>query len=44
MGHGVVLEHKGVSGKTQNQLFEFRMKINNPALTSQILQWPFLLQ
>lgn len=37
MGHGVLLEHKGVSGKTQNQLFEFRMKINNPALTSQIL-------
>jgi diaminopimelate dehydrogenase len=37
MGHGVVLEHKGVSGKTQNQLFEFHMKINNPALTSQIL-------
>lgn len=37
MGHGVLLEHKGVSGKTQNQLFEFKMKINNPALTSQIL-------
>jgi len=37
MGHGVLLEHKGVSGKTQNQLFEFRMKINNPALTAQIL-------
>jgi diaminopimelate dehydrogenase len=28
---------KGVSGKTQNQLFEFNMKINNPALTSQVL-------
>jgi diaminopimelate dehydrogenase len=37
MGHGVVIERKGVSGKTQNQLFEFRMKINNPALTAQIL-------
>jgi len=37
MGHGVLMEHKGVSGKTQNQLFEFRMKINNPALTAQIL-------
>ena len=37
MGHGVLLEHKGVSGKTQNQLFEFKMKINNPALTGQIL-------
>lgn len=37
MGHGVLLEHKGVSGQTQNQLFEFHMRINNPALTSQIL-------
>lgn len=37
MGHGVLLERKGVSGKTQNQLFEFRMKINNPALTAQVL-------
>jgi len=37
MGHGVLMEHKGVSGKTHNQLFEFRMKINNPALTAQIL-------
>lgn len=37
MGHGVHLTRKGVSGKTQNQLFEFDMKINNPALTGQIL-------
>ncbi|MGL5227715.1 MAG: diaminopimelate dehydrogenase [Bacteroidales bacterium] len=37
MGHGVHLVRKGVSGKTQNQLFEFNMKINNPALTAQIL-------
>ena len=37
MGHGVNLVRKGVSGKTQNQLFEFDMKINNPALTGQIL-------
>lgn len=37
MGHGVNLVRKGVSGKTQNQLFEFNMKINNPALTSQVL-------
>lgn len=37
MGHGVSLTRKGVSGKTQNQLFEFNMKINNPALTAQIL-------
>ena len=37
MGHGVNLTRKGVSGKTQNQLFEFNMRINNPALTAQIL-------
>ena len=36
-GHGVNLVRKGVSGQTQNQLFEFNMKINNPALTSQIM-------
>ena len=37
MGHGVNLTRKGVSGQTQNQLFEFNMKINNPALTAQIM-------
>lgn len=37
MGHGVNLVRKGVSGKTQNQLIGFDMKINNPALTAQIL-------
>ncbi len=37
MGHGVNLVRKGVSGKTQNQLIEFDMKINNPALTAQVL-------
>jgi len=37
MGHGVNMTRKGVSGKTQNQLMEFDMKINNPALTGQIL-------
>ena len=37
MGHGVNLVRKGVSGKTQNQLLEFDMKINNPALTAQVL-------
>ena len=37
MGHGVHMTRKGVSGKTQNQLFEFNMKINNPALTGQVL-------
>ena len=37
MGHGVNMVRKGVSGKTQNQRFEFNMSIHNPALTSQIL-------
>lgn len=37
MGHGVNLTRKGVSGHTQNQLFEFNMRINNPALTGQVL-------
>lgn len=37
MGHGVNLVRKGVSGKTQNQHFEFDMSINNPALTGQVL-------
>ncbi|MEG1659164.1 MAG: diaminopimelate dehydrogenase [Bacteroides sp.] len=36
-GHGVNLTRKGVSGQTQNQLFEFNMHINNPALTAQVL-------
>jgi diaminopimelate dehydrogenase len=37
VGRGVNLVRKGVSGKTHNQMFEFNMKINNPALTSQVL-------
>ncbi len=37
MGHGVNLVRKGVSGKTQNQLLDFNMRINNPALTAQVL-------
>lgn len=37
MGHGVHMIRKGVSGNTQNQLLEFDMKINNPALTAQVL-------
>ncbi|MDO4819235.1 MAG: diaminopimelate dehydrogenase [Prevotella sp.] len=37
MGHGVNLVRKGVSGVTQNQLLEFNMRINNPALTAQVL-------
>ena len=37
VGHGVHMTRKGVSGKTHNQLLNFDMKINNPALTSQIM-------
>lgn len=37
MGHGVNMVRKGVSGKTQNQLLDFNMHINNPALTAQVL-------
>ena len=37
MGHGVNMVRKGAAGKTQNQLLAFDMKINNPALTAQIL-------
>jgi len=36
-GHGVNMVRKGVSGMTDNQLFEFNMRINNPALTAQIM-------
>jgi diaminopimelate dehydrogenase len=37
MGHAVTMARKGVSGQTQNQLMEFNMHINNPALTAQVL-------
>ena len=36
-GHGVLLERKGASGIASNQNFQFKMSINNPALTAQIL-------
>ncbi|MDR2895787.1 MAG: diaminopimelate dehydrogenase [Propionibacteriaceae bacterium] len=37
VGHGVEMTRKGVSGQTHNQLLEFSMRINNPALTSQVM-------
>ncbi|HHW11634.1 MAG TPA: diaminopimelate dehydrogenase [Firmicutes bacterium] len=37
MGHGVLLERKGASGRTHNQLLKFEMRINNPALTAQVM-------
>lgn len=36
-GHGVIMERKGVSGGTHNQLLKYEMRINNPALTAQVL-------
>lgn len=36
-GHGVCMSRKGVCGQTHNQRFEFKMSVNNPALTSQIM-------
>lgn len=36
-GHGAVIERKGVSGATHNQLFRYELRINNPALTAQIM-------
>lgn len=37
VGHGVRIERKGVSGATHNQRFAFEMRINNPALTAQVM-------
>lgn len=36
-GHGVNMVRKGVSGMADNQLFEFNMRVNNPALTAQVM-------
>ncbi|MCL2415849.1 MAG: diaminopimelate dehydrogenase, partial [Defluviitaleaceae bacterium] len=36
-GHGVHMIRKAAAGNTQNQIFEFKMSIDNPALTSQIM-------
>ena len=35
--HGVLMERQGASGLTDNQRMIFKMDINNPALTSQIM-------
>ena len=37
MGHGVEITRNGVSAKAHNQVLAFSMKINNPALTGQIM-------
>ncbi len=35
--HGVLMERTGASGLTSNQILKFDMRINNPALTSQVM-------
>mgnify|MGYP000567454196 CR=1 FL=1 len=37
MGHGVLLERKGVSAGAHNQRFSLTMSVHNPALTGQVL-------
>jgi len=37
MGHGVLMERNGVSGVTHNQSMKFQLKVNNPALTAQVM-------
>jgi len=37
MGHGVFMERCGVSGATHNQQIKFELRINNPALTAQVM-------
>lgn len=36
-GHGVHMTRKGRSGSSDNQIFNFEMRIHNPALTAQIM-------
>jgi diaminopimelate dehydrogenase len=37
VGHGVMMERNGVSGVTYNQSLRFQLKVNNPALTAQVM-------
>ena len=37
VGHGVNITRKGAAGNTHNQLLEYSMRINGPAVTGQIL-------
>ena len=37
MGHGVRIERKGVSARAHNQMFLYDIRINNPALTAQVM-------
>lgn len=37
VGHGAVLERKGVAGVTHNQNFRYELRVTNPAVTGQVL-------
>ena len=37
MGHGVYMIRKGAAGSVHNQVFEYKMSVNNPSLTAQIM-------
>jgi len=37
LGHGVLIEHKGKAGASHNQLLNYSHRINNPAVTSQVM-------
>ena len=37
VGHGVRITRKGVAGATHNQLLEYTMRINGPAVTAQVM-------
>ncbi|MEC9488125.1 MAG: diaminopimelate dehydrogenase [Halanaerobium sp.] len=37
MGHGVVINRKGVAGKNHNQLLTFEARISNPEVTGQVM-------
>ncbi|MGE5653280.1 MAG: diaminopimelate dehydrogenase [Bacillota bacterium] len=36
-GHGVLLERKGIAGRTANQIFRYEIRVTNPAVTGQVL-------
>lgn len=37
MGHGVTMNRKGISSGCHNQMLKYEMRINNPAVTAQIM-------
>jgi len=37
MGHGVLMERKGVASQMHNNMFTWEMRINNPAVTAQVM-------